>query len=252
MELFNIGRLPSGNTFELVEDTVENSVRQGSIDHHLVHTKKALQACCVLAKVGDYTFGRGTKEARDEDLNVINHMLDVDVQFVGLAWAAQLEGLTVKLADGGLPCPHCAEKLASVPFGDLGIFCRDAPLTGGQAIFDVKLSDEDRLPPTLVGTSLKIVDPLWLPARQSLAENQWKFADVISVNRAAAALMCASGPNSAPRPLSRQAEFNKLRTKHVNDVVTAMDLVVPHFEPVLNISCTHCKKTITIPFDQGL
>jgi hypothetical protein len=247
-EMYELGRLPSGYRFELMPDTIETALKVASVDHPQLHVRKAMQAAVVLSRVGDHMLHQS--ERSEDDLNIVMHTLDADVQFVSLAWAAQLEGLDLKLKEG-VPCPACAAKIAEIPFGDISLFVRPEPVVGQAAVWDVKLDDTGSLPSSIKSGELKIVDPTWGAARSDIPEKQWSSAEIVATMRAAAAIRYKDG-GKPPRALSRKAEFMKMRTKDVGAIVKAMDLVVPHFESFLDLKCKSCGEVIKIPFDQGL
>lgn len=246
-DMFVEGVLPSGYSFELMPDTVGTAVAVASVDHTQIYMKKALQCLGVLKRCGDHVFH---EQPAEKDALFINHMLDVDVMFISMAWAAQLEGLSLKMKDG-VPCPGCGTKFMEIPFGDVEVYCRPRPLVGPAAVWDVKLEDKSSLPKSLLDGELKIMDPTWSGARRELSEKQWTNAEVVAIHRAAGALKYKGG-SGPPRDVSKKAEFWNFRVKDIGAVVRAMDLVIPHFDNSLSLVCSGCSEISRIPFDQGL
>jgi hypothetical protein len=246
-QLFDAGVLPSGHTFELMPDTVDIALRVSEVGDALPWSKKALQAYIVAKNIGGH-------ELHDEGLGAefIHGMLDIDVIFLSLAWTAQLNGMALKLSEG-VPCPGCNAPFREVPFGNIVIFSRPAPVSGPDATFRLDKVDDAVLPPSLKNGTFFLTDPTWRAARQNVSEKSWSIPEVVAIHRALSCLRFSSNGNKgAPRAVSFKAEGMKLSTAVVAGFVRKLDEFVPHFHPTLDLVCKECEQVSVVPFEQGL
>lgn len=242
------GRLPSGVSFTLVPDTIENSLALEEVEDSAPIKKKAVQAACVLQSVGPYTFRQDGLKSKEADAQFVSLMLDTDVQFIALAWAAYVDGFSVSLSEEGIQCPNCARSITELKFDGLNVFVRNTPISGKFVNFD--MPNPENLPPSLVGASFQLCDPTWDRARKFVPVAHWGNNDIMNANRAYASMM-VTGRDGSVRPVSHAAEFLKMRTKHVSAVVDAIKDFVPHFDTGVDIACPSCGVATRLPFKAG-
>jgi hypothetical protein len=254
-DMFREGRLPSGNEFELMPDTVGIGLKVSEVDEKVPWKRKARQACITTKSVAGHEFlGMKVKDQVD----FMGSMLDSDVQFLSMAWTAQNSGTSVRLKEGGVNCPVCGHPHTEIPFGGIEVLHRAAPIGGPDAVFPFEPADRSILPPTIQSAELYIVDPTWMAARIHVPDNSWTNHEVVRTNRVVSCLRVrarkpdgsiADGP---PRMLSRQGEAMQMRMKLIEEISEAMDRVVPHLNRSFDFPCPQCGTEASIPFDQGL
>lgn len=247
-ELYHSGRLPSGHTFELVPDTLGNSLKVSEIDEKVPWRKKAAEAGVIAASVSS----QDVQAMKPKDrIPFMGGMLDTDIMFLSMAWGSQTNGMTIKIdPKAGVVCPTCGNKFESIPYGGIPVYVRDTPVGGPDAVWPVSV-DHNLLPESLRSQSLMLVDPTWMPARQHIPNGSWDDPTVVKINRVGASLRVKSG-DGPPRVLSRAAEFERLRNGAINQVSLEMDKRIPHFAEHFDYECSHCGVVAVIPFELGL
>lgn len=243
-ELFREERLPSGNSFKLVEDTVDNALKLAEQDHPQTYMKKALQVHTVLKSVGGMTLHGDDSPG----VELVNGMLDTDVVFLGLAWTAQMSDMTIML-DEGVPCPYCGDKWHKVPFGNLKVMCRDQPASGSDAKLTIEV-DPAYLPSSM-GTKLIVSDPTWENARRHIPERRWTSTDHIEMHRAMSCVTVESSSGGIRQP-SLKGELRKMRMRAIEGINEALAANTPHMQMHLDLKCEGCGKVTHLPFDQGV
>lgn len=245
-QLFKEGRLPSGYPFELMPDTVETALKVAEVDDLYVWRKKALEAHVVLRSVAEHTF----HEDDSPGVEFIHGMLDTDVIFLALAWSSQMNGFKIRLSEG-VPCPSCASAFMEIPFGNLRIFARTAPIEGPEGIFPVEGMDQNLLPKSIRGGSLFVCDPVWKVVRRYVAEKSWESAEVVAMYRAMGSLRHSSKSAKSPRAVAI-AEAKQMSARTLRMIIDTLDRFVPHFEGSVDLKCEQCKSVSIVPFEQGL
>jgi|9_EtaG_2_1085328.scaffolds.fasta_scaffold00002_131 hypothetical protein len=242
-ELYEQSKLPSGLEFELQPDTVENALAVAEIDDPQPWKKKALQVFTVTKSVNGVPF-----HDDDGSVSLVNNMLDTDIQFLSLAWTAQLNGTKMDL-DGGAPCPSCNKLILNIDYGNLKVHHRDTPATG-PGMHEVEGIDPAMLPKTLVGGKMAVADTSWMNARKRVTEKSWENLDAIMMHRIMSALYVIKG-DSGNRIVTNH-EAMAMRSKVLLLAKDVMDQHVPHFDLHMILTCPHCKEDSMIPFTQGL
>ena len=243
--LFKQNRLPSGHSFELMPDTVETALRVAEVNDSKSWKEKALQAYVVCKKIGHF-------DVQEQGPGFIHNLLDTDVTFLSLAWAAQMNGTTIGLEEGGVPCPTCSVAFKEVNFGDLKIHCRPTPIGGPDGMFKVDAVSDAELPNSLQGCTLFVTDPTWQLAKSKLTDSSWGVPQAVILHRMMCTLRASSQGGTAPRALSLKGEVNKLKSSVIPKVVQVMNDNIPHFVMQLDLKCQHCGEVAVVPFEQAL
>lgn len=246
-QLFQEEILPSGHPFKLMPDTVDTALKVAEVDDVHVWKEKALQAYIVTASVGGV-------DIHGEDgygPGFVHGMLDIDVVFLTLAWTAQMTGMDLEITEP-VPCPGCTNPFTKIPFGNLKVHRRVAPVDGSNAVFEVDGIDKG-LPKSLMDGTLYVMDPTWQAARQHVSKKSWETPEIVAVYRTLSTLRFSSkGSKGPPRMVSMQGEGKQMSTKTLGLISEQMRTFVPHFEMHLDLICEKCKEVSVIPFEQGL
>lgn len=245
-QLFKEGRLPSGNTFELNDDTVDVAIRVAEVNEQRKWAEKANQAFIVTKRVN----GIELHGENGTGIEFMYNMLDTDILFLSLAWSAQMNGMDIDLEEG-VPCPSCGREFTSVPFGNAVFFARQEPVGGPNAVFPVDGIDKTHLPKTLRDSSIFVVDPTWKAARSNVSERSWDNTEVVLIYRALSAVRCSSSGGGIRAP-SMNGELKQIRPRALRPIVETLNSHVPYFKASLDLKCTGCKSTAVVPFGQGV
>lgn len=249
-ELISEGMLPSGNPFELEVDSVGNMEAVASAKEDKFSAEKALKASKVVKTVGGVPMPKADRRAA---LTFVNSMLDVDVQFLSIAWMVQLHGDSIELDDGSAACPNCMTPIPEVPIVDVEFTSRLTPASGVSSFHRTDIVADESWPKSVQGHRVVIVDPTWAASKSRLDAETWTNSDIVNLHRLFACIRVQNAETeSAPRMMSRKAEFENLRSKHVKLLDAEIDKFVPSLNPVLVLSCKACGEEIKIPFDQGI
>jgi hypothetical protein len=244
-EMFDEGILPSGNTFELMEDTVDTAIRVAEVNDAKTWKRKALEAFTITKRVGVH-------EVHEVGPEFIHGMLDTDVTFLSLAWAAQLNGSTLDLDGESVPCPSCARPFKQVDFGDLKCRALPAPLVGPQATYEVKGIEDSELPSSLKGCTMYVSHPTWMGSKSSMPESSWDKEAAVNLYRALSSIRASSTGGGTPRVPSIKGEARLIKASAVPKIIKTMDSCIPNFRMHLDMVCPHCREVAVIPFSQGL
>lgn len=240
-ELFDMERLPSGHSFELMPDTVENALSVAEASDVRPWKEKVLQAFAVTSKIG-------THNVQEQGFTFLSSVLDTDLIFLGLAWSAQLNGMTFKLEEPA-PCPSCGAPFHEIGFGGMKVHVRESPLeTPG--VWKIDGIEKTMLPKSLHNGDLMCGDMTWEDARKNVSETTWENQDVINIHRVMASLKVSSG-GKLPRHVV-SAESRKMSARALKHVAAEMNKHIPYFEPGIDLECQKCKSVSTVPFNQGL
>lgn len=243
-ELFEQERLPSGNSFELMPDTVEVALAVAEVNDPFQWKKKAIRVFTVTKKVA----GHDVQDAEKGGPAFVQRMLDTDVIFLSLAWTAAINGTKIDVEDGGVPCPTCATRFKDIDFGNLKIWARGKPADTG--IYHVPDIDAGDLPKSLAHGQLCVRDATWMAARRGVSDQSWENPEAVKMHRTMASLMLDREGKGA-RDVSF-SEAKQMRARALVKAARVMDQHIPHFEMQLEIRCAKCKEAAIIPFTQGL
>jgi hypothetical protein len=243
-ELIDAGRLPSGYPFKLRPDTVETALAIGEAQDNRPWREKLLQAMAALESVN------GQSVADQGGVGFLGGMPDTDIVFIIVAWTAETNGRAMQL-DTGVPCPECNTPFFEVPLDTVGVWARPVPLTGADAIFDLKIDDKTRakLPESVRDADFFIRSPTWSSARTDVGEKALRRMDIIDVYRARGALMYkppSGSPIPVPMGMSKTFPMRVIRL-----AVAALAKNVPYIAREMTFECKKCGAELDIPFDQA-
>ena len=247
-ELIDSGKLPSGNSFALKPDTVENALLVGEAQDDRPWREKLLQAQACVATIA------GKPVDEQGGVSFLSSLPDADIVCITMAWTAEANGRVMALAQG-VPCPECTHPFHEIPLGPIKLFAREQPLSGPDSIFPLDLSGlSDRhqkmMPAGLQGASFYVRAPTWKAARAHVSKRTMAKPDMVNAYRAMAALMHKSEGGSQPTP-TPHALAKKLPSVVIRTVIKVMDEHVPYMAREIAITCKKCGTELDVPFDQA-
>lgn len=240
-ELLNNERLPSGASYVLKPDTVENGLKVSEANDPLKWRQKALEVLAIVESVN------GIVPKGNGGVDFIANMLDTDVVFLSLAWTFSVNGSVTKFSRG-TPCPECKEPITEVDVGELMMNVRDNVVSGVESMFEIEVDPAlmAKLPGALASGKFMVKDPTWRDARARVPDASMSNLEVVDINRAMTALMVKS-EGHPPRSVTL-AESRKFPMKIIQEVLREMDLVIPNFAYVVHFRCSSCEVEIDLPF----
>jgi hypothetical protein len=241
-ELLSAGKLPSGSPFTLMPDTMDVALRVGEVTDSQKWRKKVKEVYEVTASVGDIEIKRTSREGEA----FIQSLPDVDVAFLGLAWAAATNGYTIDVPP--TPCPACGHNFTKIDLADLGVWAKDENADHSARYYEVDDVEIKELPEGFNDAHAVVLSsPSWLAARSKIPENVWERHDIVKMYRCIAATHIIRGPNGAPVKMPSHT-WRKGRVVVMRPIVQGMSDCIPHFSEVLDIECDDCKTVLTVPF----
>ncbi len=242
--LLDAERLPSGVSYVLRPDTIENGLKVAEASDALKWREKALQVLAVTASIG------GVDVKDNGGVEFICGLLDTDVVFLAHAWTLGANGRTLKL-NGGVPCPSCAEPFREIDLSGLVMMARETPASGLDAIHKLEFEPSlvSKLPTSLQDGQILMKDPTWREARSKVPPSSSGNSDVVDTYRALSALMVKHG-DKPPRAVTSM-ESRQFPMKMAQALIEQMNLLIPNFSREFQFNCPKCGLEVDIPFDRA-